>query len=105
MARPAATSHTGEGVLAQPLYWIWVLVALTICYIVNVMDRSQTLSLASGRRTTRSLDPSAKLWVYGRAGQPCRRCGSPIRSKKTGPDARVTYWCPRCQPGPLPHCR
>ena len=63
----------------------------------NVMGRSQTLSLASGRRTTRSLDPSAKLWVYGRAGKPCRRCGSPIRSKKTGPHARVTYWCPECQ--------
>jgi endonuclease-8 len=63
----------------------------------NVMSRSQTLSLASGRRTTRSLDPSAKLWVYGRAGKPCRRCGSLIRSKKTGPDARVTYWCPACQ--------
>ena len=63
----------------------------------NVMDRSQTLSLASGRRTTRSLDPSAKLWVYGRSGKPCRRCGSLILSKKTGTDARVTYWCPQCQ--------
>jgi endonuclease-8 len=63
----------------------------------NVMGRSQTLSVASGRRTTRSLDPSAKLWVYGRGGKPCRRCGSSIRSRKTGPDARVTYWCPECQ--------
>jgi endonuclease-8 len=61
------------------------------------MDSSQTLSLATGRRTTRHLNPSAKLWVYGRAGKPCRRCGSLIQSKKTGPDARVTYWCPECQ--------
>jgi endonuclease-8 len=51
-----------------------------------------------GRRTTRSLDPAAGLWVYGRGGRPCRRCGTPIQSRKTGPDARVTYWCPRCQP-------
>lgn len=63
----------------------------------NVMGRSQTLSATSGRRTTRSLDPSARLWVYGRGGKPCRRCGSLIQSKKTGPDARITYWCPECQ--------
>jgi endonuclease-8 len=63
----------------------------------NVMRRSQTLSHASGRRTTRSLDPSAKLWVYGRGGKRCRRCGALIQSKKTGQDARVTYWCAACQ--------
>ena len=63
----------------------------------NVMGRSQTLSRASGRRTTRSLDPHAKLWVYSRGGKPCRRCGAAIQSRKTGLDARVTYWCPACQ--------
>ena len=35
----------------------------------NVMGRSQTLSPAIGRRTTRSLDPREKLWVYGRGGR------------------------------------
>jgi endonuclease-8 len=50
------------------------------------------------RWTTGSLDPAKKLWVYGRGGKPCRRCGSPIRANKTGPHARLTYWCPRCQP-------
>jgi endonuclease-8 len=64
----------------------------------NVMGRSQTLSPAVGRRTTRSLDPHAKLWVYGRGGRPCRRCGAAIHSKKTGLHARLTYWCPACQP-------
>jgi endonuclease-8 len=64
----------------------------------NVMSRSQTLSPAVGRRTTRSLDPREKLWVYGRGGKPCRRCGTVIRSKKTGLHARLTYWCPACQP-------
>ena len=63
----------------------------------NVMGRSQTLSRASGRRTTRSLDPNAKLWVYSRGGKPCRRCGAAILSRKTGVDARLTYWCPACQ--------
>ena len=64
----------------------------------NVMGRSRTLSLSSGRRTTRSLNPDENLWVYGRGGKPCRRCGTVIHSKKTGLDARPTYWCPGCQP-------
>jgi endonuclease-8 len=64
----------------------------------NVLDRTQTLSPVSGRRTTRSLDPRARLWVYSRGGKPCRVCGTPIRARKTGLDARLTYWCPRCQP-------
>ena len=63
----------------------------------NVMTRSQTLSSSISRRTTRSLDPNKKLWVYGRGGKPCRRCGTPIQARKTGLDARLTYWCPRCQ--------
>ena len=49
-------------------------------------------------RTTGRADPSARLWVYGRGGKPCRRCGTPISRKKQGPNARSTYWCERCQP-------
>jgi endonuclease-8 len=54
-----------------------------------------------GRRTTRRDQPSAALYVYGRQGQACRRCGTRIEGRKTGPDARLTCWCPRCQPEPL----
>lgn len=50
------------------------------------------------RRTTGRSDPGGRLWVYGRAGRPCRRCGTPISRRKQGPHARTTYWCPRCQP-------
>ena len=49
------------------------------------------------RRTDRRSDPSDSLWVYSRAGQPCRRCGAAVQSKKMGLDARTTYWCPNCQ--------
>ncbi len=52
------------------------------------------------RRTTHRSDPGESLWVYGRRGEPCRRCGQPIRSRLQGPDARVTFWCPQCQPMP-----
>ncbi|HZV53860.1 MAG TPA: bifunctional DNA-formamidopyrimidine glycosylase/DNA-(apurinic or apyrimidinic site) lyase [Rhodocyclaceae bacterium] len=33
--------------------------------------------------------------VYGRAGEPCRSCGAPIRLLRQG--NRATYFCPRCQ--------
>src|SRR5262245_22491135 len=65
----------------------------------NVLPASKTLSRSFGIRTTRSLDPREKLWVYGRGGRPCRHCGAPIQSRATGADARLTYWCPSCQHG------
>ncbi|PHV12721.1 bifunctional DNA-formamidopyrimidine glycosylase/DNA-(apurinic or apyrimidinic site) lyase [Chitinimonas sp. BJB300] len=36
-------------------------------------------------------------FVYGRAGQPCLRCGTEIRQTRLG--QRSTWWCARCQPG------
>ncbi|MFG2141789.1 Fpg/Nei family DNA glycosylase [Streptomyces sp. NPDC048650] len=54
------------------------------------------------RATTASARPDRRLWVYGRAGRPCARCGTPVRSADQGTAAeeRVTYWCPVCQPAP-----
>ena len=37
-------------------------------------------------------------YVYGRARRACRRCGTLIRVTAQGPHARLTYWCPACQP-------
>lgn len=51
-----------------------------------------------GRRTTGALDPGKALFVYGRSGEPCRRCGAPIAFERQGIHARTTYFCPRCQP-------
>jgi endonuclease-8 len=55
--------------------------------------------------TTGNLAPAQQTWVYGRAGRPCRRCGTRIRMVSPGaggPDGdgaeRVTFWCPHCQP-------
>lgn len=53
---------------------------------------------AGARLTTVRLDPEERLWVYGRTGRPCRRCGTAIQSAKSGPHVRGTYWCPVCQP-------
>ncbi|BCJ57971.1 bifunctional DNA-formamidopyrimidine glycosylase/DNA-(apurinic or apyrimidinic site) lyase [Micromonospora endophytica] len=40
------------------------------------------------------------LNVYGREGQPCRRCGAPIRREAFM--NRSSYSCPRCQTRPRP---
>ncbi|GBE65745.1 endonuclease 8 2 [Mycobacterium sp. MFM001] len=47
------------------------------------------------RCTTGDTRPGRQLWVYGRAGQGCRRCGTPISTDNSGD--RVAYWCPACQ--------
>ena len=67
--------------------------------VIGIARKLLAVSVRIGHRTTRSsLDPRERLWVYGRGGRPCRRCGTPIQSRKTGIEARLTYWCPRCQP-------
>jgi endonuclease-8 len=38
--------------------------------------------------------------VHGRGGRPCPRCGTPIRVQSQGHQARLTYYCPRCQRDP-----
>jgi len=69
----------------------------------NVLeDSGNTIVTYRGqqRRTTHGSDPQDSLWVYGRSGSPCRKCGTTIRHRLQGPDARVTFWCPMCQPMP-----
>ena len=40
--------------------------------------------------------------VYRRAGRPCLRCGTIVRSRGQGDDNRTAYWCPTCQAGAGP---
>jgi endonuclease-8 len=47
------------------------------------------------RCTTGDTRAGRQLWVYGRTGQSCRRCGTPINYDDSG--ERVAYWCPACQ--------
>ena len=47
------------------------------------------------RCTTGDTRTGRQLWVYGRAGQSCRRCRTPINYDDRGD--RVAYWCPACQ--------
>lgn len=47
------------------------------------------------RCTTGDTRAGRQLWVYGRSGQPCRRCGTAVEFDDA--TERVTYWCPSCQ--------
>ena len=66
----------------------------------NVTDTSddRIVTFVPHRRTTGRTEVEENLWVYGRAGQACRRCATPIRSAKHRADGRVSFWCPVCQP-------
>jgi endonuclease VIII len=55
-------------------------------------------NLATTSRTTVPDAAAGTLWVYDRAGQPCRRCGAAIERAALGEQARVVFWCPVCQP-------
>lgn len=61
---------------------------------MNVIDSPD---VPDTRTTTGRANPSHRLWVYGREKLPCRRCATPIERVAQGPNARLTYWCPRCQ--------
>jgi endonuclease-8 len=54
----------------------------------------------SARVTTGNTREGQRVWVYGRTGEPCRRCGTPIERIVQGaePEERVAYLCPSCQP-------
>lgn len=64
---------------------------------LNVEEHSLVGGTSGGRLTTGRLNPREKLWVYDRAGLPCRRCATSISSGMET-DGRRTYWCPVCQP-------
>ena len=51
--------------------------------------------------TTGDRGAPGPLYVYGRAGRPCRRCRTPITRARQGRELpRLTFWCPACQAGP-----
>lgn len=54
-------------------------------------NRTRPVRTTTGRR-------GQDLYVYGRAGRPCLRCGTVVRAGDQ--DDRPTYWCPSCQTGP-----
>jgi endonuclease-8 len=76
----------------------------TLERLVGTARRLLLANVSRGRGPERSTTEGAReaggapLWVYGRAGRPCRRCGTAIRSATLGRDLpRTVWWCPSCQ--------
>jgi endonuclease VIII len=97
--------------------------------LAGVVDLAHRLLVANRERydhvTTGDTRAGRRTWVYGCAGRPCRRCGTtiqvdsqgldlqgkatteaithalapPARPSPAPPATRLSYWCPRCQPG------
>ncbi|MEZ5227619.1 MAG: zinc finger domain-containing protein [Acidimicrobiales bacterium] len=63
--------------------------------IVTLAHQLLRANLGSGPRTT----VEGGLAVYGKRGEPCPRCSSPIERAVHGEHARSTYYCPVCQCG------
>lgn len=77
--------------------------AVDVAALVALLKRlMETNRDRGGIVTTGDPRPGEDRWVYGRAGRPCRRCGTPIARGAQGPAGRdrATYWCPSCQPYP-----
>ena len=73
--------------------------SFTFEQLQRLLAQSRRLMLRNldGRPRQTRFDGGGRLWVYGRNGQPCHRCASPIRMRRQGDAGRSTYWCTRCQ--------
>jgi endonuclease-8 len=67
----------------------------------DVGDDEVQRALTAAHRLMRAALDSGRSGraVYRRAGRPCRRCGTIIRSRGQGDANRTAYWCPGCQAG------
>jgi endonuclease VIII len=66
---------------------------------VSDQDVQRVLQAAHDRMAAAVRSGKERRDAYRRAGRPCRRCGTPIRSRGQGDANRTAYWCPSCQPG------
>lgn len=85
-----------EGI--HPLRPVGSLDAAAITALAGRAHRLLRANRSPGSRaTTGSTRRGEELWVYGRAGRPCRRCGTVLVQDHLGRHRRITTWCPACQ--------
>ena len=71
--------------------------------LVNAIRETLTDALAAGGSSLRDFVGAGgqpgyfqqQYFVYGRNGEPCHQCATPIRKRIMG--QRATFYCPRCQ--------
>jgi len=79
---------------------LWACRVLPFAKVESIGDEKLREIVVTARKLLRQSVAStsrSRFAVYGRRGQPCRRCGTMIEMRRQGADARVTFWCPRCQ--------
>ena len=72
----------------SPWHWIGELEDDELAHVIRKTQELMRVAADSGRQPRQ---------VYRRAGQPCPRCGTALRSRGQGDANRTTYWCPGCQ--------
>lgn len=67
----------------------------------DVSDELLAEAVAASRRLLQEALATGRpgRQVYRRAGRPCLRCGTIVRSRGQGDANRTAYWCPGCQAG------
>jgi endonuclease-8 len=108
------TREVGDAVLDQRLVagignmWkaeaLWNVRVSPWRILADVSDTEVLAALDSAATMMRAgVDGARPLrHIYRRAGRACHRCGGVVRSHPQGADARITYWCPKCQVGGSP---
>ncbi len=69
--------------------------------LAAMLDKARRLmrrNLTGAPRQTRFRGDGGRLWVYGRSGAACYKCGAIIQLRRQGEAGRTTCWCPECQP-------
>jgi endonuclease VIII len=112
--RSAGDRYLGEALQDQRLVAgignMWMAEALWSIHVspwVRVADAKEGAigdAVAAARRLMQEAVASGRpgRQVYRRAGRPCRRCGTIVRSRGQGDANRTAYWCPGCQAGAGP---
>jgi endonuclease-8 len=79
---------------------LWTCRVHPFAKVASIADEKLREIVVTARKLLRqsvAATSRSRFAVYGRRGQPCRRCGTMIEMRRQGSDARVTFWCPRCQ--------
>lgn len=94
--------YKSEVLFLEGLHPLYPLGQTTDAQLLALYRRAAELlraNLGPGPRVIRrQAEAGGPLWVYGRKGMPCLRCGTPIVQARLGRHLRSTYWCPACQP-------